>query len=190
MHIRGFTIVELLIVIVTIAILASITYVVFIAAANRATTAARITELKQWETAIRMYIGAEGQLPLNGTTVVSGPTSAYCLGTGFISYNDDPLPDCRQVYAPSSEVDAEGMKSALHPSDDLNTMLAKYAPLPKGPHTFTNGQSVVGPYVRFYDSVTAVIYTYVPMTSCPDGSTNEFTYQSYWSLCSINIRNG
>ncbi len=78
---RGFTIVELLIVIVVIGILASIVIVAFNGIQARAQNTARFTELKSWQKAFDNYRAN------SETNQYPGPVdgSIQCLGTGFPS---------------------------------------------------------------------------------------------------------
>ena len=71
---RGFTIVELLIVIVIIGVLAAITVVVFNGIQERATNASRISSAQTFLKAIEGYIAQNGRIP--------GDPAAYgsCLG--------------------------------------------------------------------------------------------------------------
>lgn len=73
---NGFTIVELLIVIVVIGILAAITIVSFNGIQKRAANTARETELRSWQKIFEVYRAATGSYP--------GPTTGEeCLGEDF-----------------------------------------------------------------------------------------------------------
>ncbi len=71
----GFTIVELLIVIVVIGILAAIVIVAFNGAQQRAKNANTLAVVKQYETAYRMYMADKGVYPAAATA---------CLGEGYV----------------------------------------------------------------------------------------------------------
>lgn len=122
---KGFTIVELLIVIVIIAILAAITVVAFNGIQNRALNSARAVEMNDWRKIITLYQVQNGSLPS------VDDESYYCLGTGF------PDGFCRDSYP---EADAE----------DLVNMLATVATEPKGPRLAVNG--TVGPYIYIWEN--------------------------------------
>lgn len=89
--ITGFTIVELLIVIVVIAILAAISVVAYTGIQNRASSTAILSEATQWKKLFQAYKAANGSYPspvANGDPATSGgpgssALSRYCLGTGF-----------------------------------------------------------------------------------------------------------
>jgi len=77
-HTKGFTIVELLIVIVVIAILAAITIVSYNGIQRRASNTNVLTSVSNWEKIIRIYQATNSKLPDDWT----------CLGT---SANDFPV---------------------------------------------------------------------------------------------------
>ncbi|OYW85007.1 hypothetical protein B7Z17_03075 [Candidatus Saccharibacteria bacterium 32-49-10] len=73
---RGFTIVELLIVIVVIAILAAITIVAFNGVQQRARDSARATSLAAITKALELYYADNGQYPLgSGSSTINGSWS-------------------------------------------------------------------------------------------------------------------
>lgn len=75
---RGFTIVELLIVIVVIAILAAITIVAYNGIQQRANNSARIANAQQAIKEVTAYINAYGKYPFTGVS---------CIGNGFAAGN-------------------------------------------------------------------------------------------------------
>ena len=78
---RGFTIVELLIVIVVLSILSVVTVVAFNGVQARSKDAARHAELSQIDRLIEMYKSTNGNYP--SMNMVTG--QMYCVGTGFPS---------------------------------------------------------------------------------------------------------
>lgn len=95
---RGFTIVELLIVIVVIGVLAAITVVGFQGVLRRAGNTARSAEASQWLHLLEVYHALNGSYPAD--PVVQSPPYVhnYCLGTGYIDYSSDGIGDCGDVY--------------------------------------------------------------------------------------------
>jgi prepilin-type N-terminal cleavage/methylation domain-containing protein len=86
----GFTIVELLIVIVVIAILAAISVVAYTGIQQRAGNAQRIAAAREWVEAIKQYIAANQSYP----TSLASPT-LFCIGESNITDLDaDPNVDC------------------------------------------------------------------------------------------------
>lgn len=82
-QIRAFTIVELLIVIVVIAILASVVTVAYSGISRRANNAQTIDAAKEWAKIVQQYIVANGY-PTYDTSSGNGSYEQFpCLGTGY-----------------------------------------------------------------------------------------------------------
>lgn len=187
---KGFTIVELLVVIVVIAILAGISITAYSGIQQRADTTSRLSEMKAWEKALRIYIADKGSLPIDGTNVVSGaPGGTYCLGTGFKNYGGDNRDDCGEVYAASDTATNpnNGYYTRIHPNTTLNAALGAYLTIPPGPRSLPNGEGLLGPIVTFFSSTTAVLYDVFPMTTCPANTNLEYAYSNRYVMCSITI---
>lgn len=123
---KGFTIVELLIVIVVIAILAAITLVAYNGVQRRATNTARMSEFAGWRKQFELYKAQFGSYPVI-------PDGYYCLGTGFVGGV------CQNDAGPDSH--AESGNTALM------TELRKVGSLPSGPRARINGFGA--PYVEY-----------------------------------------
>lgn len=80
-HRRGFTMVELLIVIVIIGILAAITIVAFNGVQRRAKDTARYADLVQVDRLIQLYRTQYGTYPIPDTAMIPG--KIYCIGSNF-----------------------------------------------------------------------------------------------------------
>lgn len=130
----GFTIVELIIVIVIIGIIASIVIVAYGGARNRAQNTSRLEELRSWEKSFVQYKAANnGQYP----AMADG---GYCLGTGF------PSGKCRDYTLPVGAITyAESGSTALM------SALSTYDAPKSSPRVPVNGS--VGPYVEYYSTV-------------------------------------
>lgn len=167
---RGFTIVELLIVIVVIAILAAITVVAYNGIQQRTRNASRFTEASQVAKLLSAYKAANGAFP----TIGSG-ASAVCVGSGFPDFNNDSLLDCWDVRI---------YNATYHPDATFNNALQTMGRLSAGDRTVVeypfDGNGFVGPvyitpggpdssggkaYVRFFQEGG----------SCPGGSRNAWT---------------
>jgi prepilin-type N-terminal cleavage/methylation domain-containing protein len=161
---RGFTIVELLIVIVVIGILAAITIVAYNGIQTRGNNAARVNEAQQLAKLLASYKVINNQYP----PFPSGVTSV-CIGNGFSDLNADGLGDC---------LDANTTTNARHPDAAFNTALATAGSTPVGNRTpVSTGDGVMrlGP---FFSAPTgsgadgtnyAVLYFVGPSPSCQAG---------------------
>jgi prepilin-type N-terminal cleavage/methylation domain-containing protein len=85
-HSTGFTIVELLIVIVVIGILAAITIVAYNGIQERARKANLISAVRSYKTALNLYRIAYNAYP---------STQTVCLGIGYTDHTSDGNADCR-----------------------------------------------------------------------------------------------
>lgn len=95
----GFTIVELLIVIVVIGILASITVVAFRGVQQRATSSSYVSSMDHWEKVIRAEFAVSGRLPLT--------SNFTCLGSAasnFPSNSDFAAGSCGQLIDKNASV--------------------------------------------------------------------------------------
>lgn len=157
----GFTIVELLIVIVVIAILATISIVAYTGIQNRAAQTAIVSEVNQWKRLFEAYKAVHGRYPAPaaGDPLTSGgpgtsSPSTYCLGTGFpqvsgVSY-------CH-VVSSTSEWRVEESTGAY-----LLSQLSTVGTPPVNSKKYVYGGNTVGP-VLVYNSITSVqIYTIFP----------------------------
>ena len=102
---KGFTIVELLIVIVVIAILASITVVGYSGVRASAEKTKTVSTARSYIQALSAYQLSEGTYPT---------TSTYCLGNGYTDRTSDGVPDCRWG------------SGNINPNATFNTTLNKY----------------------------------------------------------------
>lgn len=138
---RGFTIVELLIVIVVIAILATIVMIAYNGISKRALNTVRLADMKAWVQNFELYRANHGGFPGYGPT-----DTRYCLGTGFpVGYNSERR--CRDYVSSDPEYSYTETGSAA-----LRTELEKAGKVSGGNHTPVAGW-LVGPWVEFYPTV-------------------------------------
>lgn len=158
----GFTIVELLIVIVVIAILAAISVVAYTGMQQRAQTAARVSEMVAWEKAFQVYRAANGGWP-----PAINPDSYYCLGTGY-PVGAGGVARCRDYMSSSTG----------YPESDSAALMSQLATMMTLPNaTKTPVSNTVGPYIRVLSDRTIRITQVFPISigTCPDGTTLEYT---------------
>lgn len=163
---KGFTIVELLIVIVVIGILAAITIVAFNGVQNRAKNQQTVSAVRNYYNAVNAYIVDNG----------SRPTNRACLGVESF-YNSNPCYIGGATYAWSSELNTTRL------GQYINSPLS----LPSG-RVSTANIDAVG---LFYDGTGG--YLGFPMygsSTCPDiagasyGTTSSMGADIY---CRLNL---
>lgn len=95
----GFTIVELMIVVVVIAILASISVVAYTGIQQRAINSKTISTASSYNRALAVYLAANGSYP---PMPQYGTYDSICLGVGYRDTDGDGQPDCGDSSYPST----------------------------------------------------------------------------------------
>lgn len=166
----GFTIVELLIVIVVIGTLASMVLVTYNGVQQRALNDARLVEVKAWQKTMMLYYVDNS----NGPSV---PAGNYCLGSGF------PSGACRDYLANNSVTYYEANNTALMAA------LQKASSLPSGPRQPINGS--VGPYVNLWAGGSGFTITNVfsgRSSDCPPPLTYTWDDGAGRLLCQVDMQ--
>lgn len=170
----GFTIVELLIVIVVIGILAAVTTVTYNGVQNRALNAARYQEVKTWHNMLQAYVTQEGRLP-------PVPDGNYCLGTGFPDGDGVAGGECRDYNA--------YWTTTYHETGSVTLMneLKKVSSLPGGPRKPVNG--TVGPYIATWPSSYTITTAFNgnQASECPAGMMYSWSDGNGRLLCQIDF---
>ncbi len=168
---QGFTLVELIIVIVVIGILAAIILVAYSGITTSANRASVASEAKQWAKLFEVYRAQKGSLP-------SLANGAYCLGTGF------PTGYCRNAQASAPAAYAESTGSPVI------TALSKVGTPPLNSKKWVVHNNV-GPYLQV-TSTTFVVNTFM---SADSGECSKYGMVDKWHsttttalLCSITIQ--
>lgn len=129
----GFTIVELLIVVVVIAILAAISIVAYTGIQQRAQNAKTIAAVHEWAQIIRMYKADSGGYPLMFTCLGSG------YGKGF-SGTESTGGECRE--------DAAGSNTNFTVKTAFTTLMSNYVSGPAPTPSFITAGSSSYPWYR------------------------------------------
>jgi prepilin-type N-terminal cleavage/methylation domain-containing protein len=141
MHRKGFTIVEIMIVIAVIGILAAITVVSYNGASLRARNAARLADvtsaIEVVEVALTKYKPSEVRASLN----YSGGWYRACIGTNLADLNSDNVGDCGYYGASVYVTESAAFNTLLQAS----SALPDFSRYPKT--TSTDDDVVASPYL-------------------------------------------
>lgn len=173
----GFTIVELLIVIVVIGILAAIVIVAFNGVQNRAQNSSRLAEMKSWQKLFEGYKAVNGNMPVSSS-------GYYCLGTGFPSTpGGGNVPRCRNYN------DASSANSYLETTGSvIISALSTVGTIPESDKVPLD--SIVGPYLQYAAGTGGYITGWFRGSSsaeCPAGTTFGWTDGVSWLSCYIFV---
>lgn len=166
----GFTIVELLIVIVVIAILAAIVVVAYNGVQTKTMNTAKVAELESWSKQYEVYKAINGSYP-------AMPDGGYCLGTGFPDTSGDGIGDCRDLHNPPTRYSE---------NTTLSSLLSSVGTLPSGPRDAVGG--TIGPYVE-YNSTTIRLMAVIrgSPSDCPNGTSYVWDDGMGKLLCTITL---
>lgn len=139
---RGFTIVELLIVIVVIGILAAITIVAFNGIQDRAKFTQKRTDLASINKALRMYYADVGSYPISPST----PTAGNYVYQRIASTDNDFIPGLAPKYISKIPMITDGPTGAannntfIYRSDGSSYTLQRLYQLGTTPQTMPSGE--------------------------------------------------
>lgn len=161
---HGFTLVELIIVIVVIGVLAAIILVAYGGVTKGAQISAMTSEMKQWKELFETYKAVNGHYPAPSATPLTGggPGSSalnvYCLGTGF------PNSDCYgNPTTPAATAESTGTQ--------LMTELSTIAKPPTNSTKYPT-PSATGPWLVYLSDTDVRMSDAFPGgTTCPGGMT-------------------
>ena len=178
---RGFTIVELLIVIVVIGILAAIVIVTYNGIQQKAWNVARMSELREWDTSFSLYKAVNSTYPPSPNLDAQ---DYYCLGRNF------PSNACWNPY--DYLIAGQTNQPIAYADNGILTAIESVSSLPNGPRWGIGGgpnQTMgdgVGPIVEYHSGVAYSVWNffYVP---CPS-STDLIWTDGYGARCEIKLQ--
>lgn len=169
---HGFTIVELLVVIVVIAILGTIITVTYNGSQLKSRNTAKYAEIKALEELFGIYRA------MNGGVYPSMANGGYCLGSNFPDTTGDGVGDCRDIYyAPTRYTTNTTLLTALQGGGALPNSNLRQS---------VNG--TLGPYAEYNTSDISLIATMEYTTDgCPSGLKSFWTDGSKLMLCGYTL---
>lgn len=175
----GFTIIELLIVIIVIGIIASISVISYNGVQTRTNNANRAAQLQAWQSVFERYKAKKGVLPLATTTNGTG----FCLGTTGFPNGYDGVPRCRDYLS-------SGSANSLRVSDNaaLMTELQTVVPnLPSAQNVPVGG--TVGPYVYYQSTYIQIqgAFNGATTSECPTITTGAWSNGNGLLICTIYL---
>jgi len=150
---RGFTIVELLIVVVVIAILASIAIVAYQGIQQKARNTARVQTASAMQKNLLLYEAANSKGPIY-QMLVAGNSDGQCLGTDYQDVDPGAPVSCRYVVYDSGATSTTPVNQALY--DALRTQSKysmNYAPVTQNSFSGVTTVTSSAPFIAFYEYV-------------------------------------
>lgn len=176
----GFTIVELIVVIVVLGILATITIVSYNGIQQRALNTARINELRMWEKIMVSYVMTKGDFPPSLAYNASVP-NFKCLGRGF-PVGAGNIPRCRDYNSTTNS----------YPETDNAALMAELSTIATVPNSQKKpAGGAVGPYIHRAWSDLAILYVALDGRNgyqCPSGTSESWVSPDRSTLlCSLSL---
>lgn len=169
---RGFTVVELLIVIVVIGILAAITVVSYSSAQQRARDARMVATVTQYADIIKLYKVNKGSFPIPTTG-----GNKYCLGNDYPATANFPANTC---------VTGDNATTNTAFNNELRAIAGELPSINDFAESSFFGARVRGLMYYSNPGATQLIYYYKKSNKCPIGNVEE-TYNNT-SLCMVNLQ--
>ena len=178
----GFTIVELLIIIVVIGIIASISIVSYNGVQTRTNNANRAAQLQAWQSVFERYKAKKGSVPFTSTPDGTG----YCLGTTGFPTGFDGVPRCRDYLS-------SGSTTSLRVSDNAALMAELQTVVP----TLPSSQNIpvggtVGPYVYYATNASYIriqgAFEGTSTDQCPSFTSERWYNNAKLLVCTATLK--
>lgn len=198
-HIRGYTLIEVLIVITVLGILSAIAVVSWSGVVTSSNNQARLNDAKQWQSTFDLYRSRYLSYPIMPTDASTpavaclGAVNSFPTSAGAISGGNT----CGNYMSPSSG-------NSASTNGAIATAVAKVGKVPRNSHE-DSGQTIVdktfvGPIAYISQNansgnvtVTARFLFYYKGSSCPTSpsvTTTQYTSAAFSSLSALNPTNG
>jgi len=169
----GFTIVELLIVIVVIAILAAISIVAYNGVQNRAEASKTSSAIGAYKKALQLYKIDEGVYPVTG---------AMCLGEDYPAFSGQSVPACRYSGSIIGAAGNSGARNLLKPYLGGTLPMPSIKTITSGSNDFIGGHFYGSAYNYTLDGNPVVtIEYYINGDTCPVGPVYNATAPNFTS---------
>lgn len=176
----GFTIIELLIVIIVIGIIASISIISYNGVQTRTNNANRAAQLQAWQSVFERYKAKKGTVPFATTTAND---TGFCLGTTGFPNGYDGVPRCRDYLSSGSE-------NSLRVSDNAALMAELQTVVPNLPsaQNIPVGRTV-GPYVYYRSTYIDIqgAFNGATTSECPTITTSAWSNNNGLLVCTIRL---
>jgi prepilin-type N-terminal cleavage/methylation domain-containing protein len=178
---QGFTIVELLIVVVIVAILASITLVAFNGVQNRAQNSRILGAVTSWEKILKLYKVQKGALPSSDYNCLSSASTDFPAGSVLAAG------ECMHGY-PGSPSFSAVHSAAL--SADLKSVLTAVVVIPAGtlpPISDTVSSTAIYSQGIRYNNLTLQYYVIGKNGDCGKGSALASQAGDQLTFCTLDL---
>lgn len=182
----GFTMVELVIVIVVIGTLSAIGVATYNGVNSRTLNANRVSEFRNWVKLFKIYKSTYGNYPDVPKGTATDPIT-YCLGTGFPNGSDNQ-PRCRDyTWACDHAANAACTSFPVSNAAPLMAEFAKLGNISSTDKIPVNG--TVGPYAEYYQWNISIQgwFSGSSASDCPSGTTYSWTDGNGRVACYISF---
>jgi len=178
---RGFTIVELLIVIVVVAVLAAVSISAYTGIQTRSINSKVLTAVTSWEKVLKMYKVIRGTLPLSDYNCLTSASTDFPAGSGLSAG------ECMHGF-PYAPTFSAVYSSAL--TTDLESILGTTLKIPSGylaPMSGTIGGTPIYVQGVRYNNQAIEYYLKGGAADCSKGTVMAGNSSDSLTLCSLNV---